>query len=55
MNIKGIRVRYAEFMNLLNLLKDTVDMTEDSLEKYEMRVLPLEFQRKIRIEQISKF
>ena len=35
MSILELRVRYAELMALLSIFKDTVDMTQNSLAKYE--------------------
>ena len=39
----GIRVRHAELMTLLGILKDTVDMHLKSSNKYYMGVLLLDF------------
>ena len=35
MNIKGIKVRYAEVMTSLSLLKGSVNMNQNNLEKSE--------------------
>ena len=36
MNIKAIKVKYAEFMTLISLHKGTVNMNQSSLEKSEI-------------------
>ena len=55
MSKKEIRVRYAELMTLLSIFKGAVHMTENSLEKCEMRVVLLDFYREIRVEHANIF
>ena len=49
MSIKGIRVRCAEFIIKLIILKGTTDMNFKKLQKSKMRFLLLDFQFKRRI------
>ena len=43
MSIKGIGLRYAEFITSLNIFKGTVDINSNNLEKYKIGVLLLDF------------
>ena len=43
MSIKGIRMRFADFLTLLSIFEGTVRMNEKSLEKRKMSVLLLDF------------
>ena len=44
MRIQVIRIRYIEFIISLSNLKDSLYITENSLEKYELRIFLLTFQ-----------
>ena len=41
--MKGVRVRYADFLTLLSIFKGTVNVNENSSEKFEMQVVLLDF------------
>ena len=41
--MKGVRVRYADFLTLLSIFKGTVNVNENSSGKCEMQVLLLDF------------
>ena len=47
MSIKGIRVRYVDFLTLLRIFKGTFNVNQNSLGKCKMRVVLLDFQFKI--------
>ena len=49
------RLEYTEFIVLLRIPKGRVDMNSCCLERIEMRVLLLDFQLKIRIENTTSF
>ena len=55
MSAKGERFKYTEFIILLRIPKGSVDMNSYWLERIEMRVLLLDFQLKIRIENTTSF
>ena len=44
MRIQVIRIRYIEFIISLSNLKGSLYITENSLEKYELRIFLLTFQ-----------
>ena len=52
---KGKRLKYTEFIILLRIPKRSVNMKPYWSERIEMRVLLLDFQLKIRIENITSF
>ena len=52
---KGKRLKYTEFIILLRIPKHSVNMKSYWSERIEMRVLLLDFQLKIRIENITSF
>ena len=52
---KGKRLKYTEFIILLRIPKGSVDMNSYWLERIEMRVLLLDFQLEIRIENTTSF
>ena len=43
MSKKGIRMRYAKLITLFSIVKGTVHMNENSLKKWEMLVVRLDF------------
>ena len=47
MSIKGIRVRYVDFLTLLRIFKGTFNVNQNSFGKCKMRVVLLDFQFKI--------
>ena len=51
----GKRLKYTEFIILLRIPKGSVDMNSCWLERIEMRVLLLDFQLEIRIENTTSF
>ena len=55
MSTKGKRLKYTEFIILLRIPKASVDMNSCWLERIEMRVLLLDFQLEIRIENTTSF
>ena len=55
MSTKGKRLKYTEFIILLRIPKGSVDMNSCWLERIEMRVLLLDFQLEIRIENTTSF
>ena len=52
---KGKRLKCTEFIILLRIPKRSVNMKPYWSERIEMRVLLLDFQLKIRIENITSF
>ena len=52
---KEKRLKYTEFIILLRIPKGSFNMNSYWLERIEMRVLLLDFQLKIRIENITSF
>ena len=52
---KEKRLKYTEFIILLKIPKGSVDMNSYWLERIEMRVLILDFQLEIRIENTTSF
>ena len=55
MSIKGIRVRYVDFLTLLRIFKGTFNVNQNSLGKCKMRVVLLDFQFKIWVEHATNF
>ena len=55
MSAKGKTLKYIEFIILLRIPKGSVDMNSYWLEGIEMRVLILDFQLEIRIENTTSF
>ena len=55
MSTKEKRLKYTEFVILLRIPKDSVNMNSYWLERIEMRVLLLDFQLEIRIENTTSF
>ena len=53
MSTKEKRLKYTEFIILLRIPKASVDMNSCWLERIEMRVLLLDFQLEIRIENTT--
>ena len=51
----GKRLKYTEFIILLRIPKGSFNMNSYWLERIEMRVLLLDFQLKIRIENTTSF
>ena len=43
MSIKGIRVKYADFLTLLRIFKDTFNVNQYSLRKCKIQVVLLDF------------
>ena len=55
MSTKRKRLKYTEIIILLRILNGSVDMNSYWLERIEMRVLLLDFQLEIRIENTTSF
>ena len=55
MSTKGKRLKYTEFINLQRIPNERVDMNSFWLERIEMRVLLLDLQLEIRIENTTSF
>ena len=55
MSTKGKRLKYTEFIILLRIPKGSFNMNSYWLERIEMRVLLLDFQLEIRIENTTSF
>ena len=53
MSTKGKRLKYTEFINLQRIPNERVDMNSFWLERIEMRVLLLDLQLEIRIENTT--
>ena len=52
---KGKRLKYTEFITLQRIPNESVDMNSFWLERIEMRVLLLDLQLEIRIENTTSF
>ena len=55
MSTKGKRLKYTEFINLQRIPNERVDMNSFWLERIEMRVLLLDLQLEIPIENTTSF
>ena len=55
MSTKGKRLKYTEFINLQRIPNERVDMNSFWLERIEMRVLLLDLQLEIGIENTTSF
>ena len=54
MSTKGKRLKYTEFIILLRIPNDSVDMNSCWLERIEMRDLILDLQFEIRVENTTR-
>ena len=55
MSIKGIRVRYVDFLTLLSIFNGTVNGNENSLRKCEIRLLFLDIKWNIELNVLLVF